>query len=253
MALSLAAADVHPRHSAHPAGRRGADRQGHRVDDLPPRARAAAAPGAQPHHSDVGAARDPDRLRPSVRRSRVRGHAGVRRQPLPPDSPRGVRRRAGHPGHGAPDHSRTARRESDVPRDYLQRRSRTARRATSSRACFTESSPIEPSMPGTSSPGGWRDVFLADTSQPGQTTVYFAKEGRLLVDREKKIGRAGADRRDVAHDVGREARRVRGRRLRQHAHSPRSGHGVPQHHAVEDGTRDEHRGAQGQHRRRRAR
>ena len=35
--------------------------------------------------------------------------------------------------------------------------------------------------------GGWREVFLADTSQPGQTTVYFAKEGRLRVDREKKL------------------------------------------------------------------
>jgi LPS export ABC transporter permease LptF/LPS export ABC transporter permease LptG len=33
-------------------------------------------------------------------------------------------------------------------------------------------------------PGGWTDVFLADTSRPGQTTVYFAEEGRLLVDRE---------------------------------------------------------------------
>ncbi len=35
-------------------------------------------------------------------------------------------------------------------------------------------------------PGGWRDVFLADTSQPNQTTVYFAKAGGLLVDREKQ-------------------------------------------------------------------
>jgi LPS export ABC transporter permease LptF/LPS export ABC transporter permease LptG len=35
-------------------------------------------------------------------------------------------------------------------------------------------------------PGGWRDVFLADTSTPNQTTVYFAKEGRLLVDRAKR-------------------------------------------------------------------
>jgi lipopolysaccharide export system permease protein len=32
-------------------------------------------------------------------------------------------------------------------------------------------------------PGAWKEVLLADTSQPGQTTVYFAKEGRLLVDR----------------------------------------------------------------------
>ena len=35
--------------------------------------------------------------------------------------------------------------------------------------------------------GGWRDVFLADTSRPGETTVYFAREGRILVDREKKL------------------------------------------------------------------
>ncbi|HKT79702.1 MAG TPA: LptF/LptG family permease [Vicinamibacterales bacterium] len=35
--------------------------------------------------------------------------------------------------------------------------------------------------------GGWKDVMLADTSQPGQTTVFFAKQGRILLDREKKI------------------------------------------------------------------
>jgi LPS export ABC transporter permease LptG/LPS export ABC transporter permease LptF len=34
--------------------------------------------------------------------------------------------------------------------------------------------------------GGWRDVFLADDTQPDQTTVYFADRGRLVVDREKK-------------------------------------------------------------------
>ena len=34
---------------------------------------------------------------------------------------------------------------------------------------------------------GWQDVLLADTSRPDQTTVYFAKEGRLLVDREKRL------------------------------------------------------------------
>jgi LPS export ABC transporter permease LptF len=34
--------------------------------------------------------------------------------------------------------------------------------------------------------GGWRDVFLADTSRADQTDVFFAKEGRLLVDREKR-------------------------------------------------------------------
>jgi LPS export ABC transporter permease LptG/LPS export ABC transporter permease LptF len=35
--------------------------------------------------------------------------------------------------------------------------------------------------------GGWRDVFLGDTTRPGETTVYFAREGRILVDREHKL------------------------------------------------------------------
>jgi LPS export ABC transporter permease LptF/LPS export ABC transporter permease LptG len=35
--------------------------------------------------------------------------------------------------------------------------------------------------------GGWRDVFLADTSRPNETTVYFAREGRIHLDREARI------------------------------------------------------------------
>src|SRR6266850_2071841 len=31
--------------------------------------------------------------------------------------------------------------------------------------------------------GGWRDVFLADTTRADQTTVYLAREGRIIVDR----------------------------------------------------------------------
>jgi LPS export ABC transporter permease LptF len=31
--------------------------------------------------------------------------------------------------------------------------------------------------------GGWRDVLVTDTSDPDKTTVYFAREGRLSVDR----------------------------------------------------------------------
>jgi LPS export ABC transporter permease LptG/LPS export ABC transporter permease LptF len=34
--------------------------------------------------------------------------------------------------------------------------------------------------------GGWKDVFLADATRPDQTTVYFADEGRLLVDRRQR-------------------------------------------------------------------
>ncbi len=33
---------------------------------------------------------------------------------------------------------------------------------------------------------GWRDVFLADSSRPDQTDVYFASRGRLIIDREKR-------------------------------------------------------------------
>lgn len=35
--------------------------------------------------------------------------------------------------------------------------------------------------------GGWREVFLADTSRPDQTVVYFAREGRVLIDRERRL------------------------------------------------------------------
>jgi len=34
--------------------------------------------------------------------------------------------------------------------------------------------------------GGWREIFLADDTQPDQTTVYFADRGRLVIDREKE-------------------------------------------------------------------
>jgi LPS export ABC transporter permease LptG/LPS export ABC transporter permease LptF len=33
---------------------------------------------------------------------------------------------------------------------------------------------------------GWSDVFLADTSQPGQPTIYLARSGRMVLDREKR-------------------------------------------------------------------
>ena len=32
-------------------------------------------------------------------------------------------------------------------------------------------------------PGGWQDVFMADSTRADQTTVFFAKEGRLVVNR----------------------------------------------------------------------
>ena len=35
--------------------------------------------------------------------------------------------------------------------------------------------------------GGWRDVFVADTSRPNETTVYFARQGRIRLDEKKKL------------------------------------------------------------------
>jgi LPS export ABC transporter permease LptF/LPS export ABC transporter permease LptG len=35
--------------------------------------------------------------------------------------------------------------------------------------------------------GGWRDVFLADTANPNQTTVYFARQGRIHLDRVNRL------------------------------------------------------------------
>ncbi len=35
--------------------------------------------------------------------------------------------------------------------------------------------------------GLWRDVFFADSHTPDQTVVYFAREGRIVVDRNEKF------------------------------------------------------------------
>jgi LPS export ABC transporter permease LptF/LPS export ABC transporter permease LptG len=35
--------------------------------------------------------------------------------------------------------------------------------------------------------GGWREVFLGDQSEAGYNTVYFAREGRIRLDREKLL------------------------------------------------------------------
>jgi LPS export ABC transporter permease LptF/LPS export ABC transporter permease LptG len=42
--------------------------------------------------------------------------------------------------------------------------------------------------------GGWHDVFLADDTHPGETNVYFARHGALLVDRVKKVVELALDR-----------------------------------------------------------
>ncbi len=50
---------------------------------------------------------------------------------------------------------------------------------------------------------GWRDVFLADATQPDHTTVFWRKPGRLVIDRAEADRRAGARERHAAHHLAR--------------------------------------------------
>ena len=71
--------------------------------------------------------------------------------------------------------------------------------------------------------GGWRDVFLADTSRPNETTVYFAKEGRIRLDRAKRVVQLELTRRHVHTHPRRQPRRLRGVVGRAVSDHPRSG------------------------------
>ncbi len=95
--LGLVGADLPADDPADSAERRAAHRQGRRLVDHGPRAADAAAPGAEPHDPDGAAARHSVRPRPAVGRPRVRGDAGVRRQPLPADAPDCAPRRRWRP------------------------------------------------------------------------------------------------------------------------------------------------------------
>ena len=62
---------------------------------------------------------------------------------------------------------------------------------------------------------GWTDVFVADTSKPGQPQVSVARSGRMLLDRaQQKVEMVLEDR--VTYQMGTDAqgpRRVRGERV----------------------------------------
>ncbi len=47
----------------------------------------------------------------------------------------------------------------------------------------------------------WKDIFLADTTQNGQTAVYLARRGRLDVDREKRTVHVRQQCRRLRRDV----------------------------------------------------
>ena len=42
---------------------------------------------------------------------------------------------------------------------------------------------VQDTLPG----GGWRDVFVADSTRPDETSVYLAEGGRMIVDREQRV------------------------------------------------------------------
>ena len=74
--------------------------------------------------------------------------------------------------------------------------------------------------------GGWRDIFLADSSKPGETTVYFAREGRILVDRENQMVQLQLTHGHPAHHDGRAAGRVHGDGVRALQPEPGSADGL---------------------------
>ena len=164
-------------------------------------------------------------------------HAGVRRQPVPPDPPRGARRRAGDRGHGPPDHCRTARR----------RIRRSAKSPSTSIANRAESN-VKPRVFYGEFPN--RTIYVRDVVAgrlarrvPGRHLAAGADDGVLREGRPPaaSIARSSSvalelTRRDAAHDVGhRSPTSTRAATTSSIDHPPRSGDGLSQHHAVEDG------------------
>ena len=155
----------------------------------------------------------PDRLRPALGRPRVRRDAGLRRQPLPAAPAGGLRRAGRHGGHGLRDHRRAAGREPDVPGNHASGRRRRASKATSSRACSSRTFPTVSSTSATCRRRRLaRRVPRRHRRKPGETTVYFAREGRILVDREKQMVQLELTQGTQHTTLRRAARRLRRRR-----------------------------------------
>ncbi len=176
------------------------------------------------------AARHPDRLRPAVGRSRVRGDAGLRRQPVAAAAPdcscsrcsaprRPPTRRSSRcrtptrPSARSPSTSSPSSVESDVkPRVFFDGLSRTA---------SSTSATSRPAAAGATSSS-------PTTRKPDQTTVYFARERPAAAS----IARSGSCswllEDGTSHTTSTDtARRVRRQRLRAADRSTSTGDGVP--------------------------
>ena len=150
-------------------------------------------------------------LRPAVGGPRVRRDAGLRRQPLPAAAPDCAPRASWRPRR--PPTKRSSRCRTRT-RPFARSRSTWWRRGAESnvkpRVFFEDSQPgdLRARLP---PGGGWRDVFLADTTRPDQTTVYFAREGRLAIDRADASRAAACSTTAPGTRRMRQARGVRGR------------------------------------------
>ena len=116
--------------------------------------------------------------------------------------PMALRRRARHGGDRLRDDRRAAGRQPDVPRDHLQRRRVAAPRATSSRASSSRLPQPRALRPRHPPGGGWRDVFLADATQPdADDGVLRAARAGCSIDRAKRTVQLRARGRHPAHDL----------------------------------------------------
>ena len=185
-----------------------------------------AAVGAVQHHSDVGAARDPGRLRPPLRRSRVRDDAGVRREPDASPPPGGDHRAARHRRHGLRDHHRAARFQPGVPDDRRRRHGR-AHRVDARAARLLRR--LSASRDLRARPAGRRRLARRVPRRPERGRLHHGLLRARGADPSRpreEAGAARAHRRHQPSHVHRQPGVLRADRVRAARHQLRSGYGV---------------------------
>ena len=196
---------VHADDAAHRPERPGAPRKGRVGDRDRADARAARPSGPGHHDPDVVPPGPAGRLRSPVGRQRMGCPPGLRRRTPPGASPGS---RSGLPvlgchavGHGR----RRAAQQPGVPRDGIRRRRRPVENEIKP-GLFYEDFPnlVLYARDTTAGGHGWRDVFVADTSQAGAPKVTVAGSGHMLLDRASRTVRMVLEDR-VTYDMATDA------------------------------------------------
>ena len=79
-------------------------------------------------------------------------------------------------------------RQSSLPRNRVQCHRLAGRERCQAASLLRGLSEPRPVRPGHASrAAGWRDVFVADSTRPDETSVYLAEGGRMIVDREQQV------------------------------------------------------------------